>query len=632
MIGTLDIKVAAHNPNFPLEPVFTFINSAQSFRIRNVPRAVGKWNITNVFVRLAYPDNTTVQKECVLNGNIWIGTVEGCAESGTSTNGFIVTASGIDENENIITNYVLGAGDLYVKDLDGTIDPERVGTKMYFNDALPINPKKGDATFIDGVLNVYDGANWVPVAESPDPSFIIDADGNKIYADRTVEIVEHGEPHWALTNGTNTYTLTGTQTNASWSDGNTKYTLIYSSLEWTLTEKYTMPGLPVMVTRWQEYIDGSTSDTELTFPTHGFTATWDDARTVTEDELALKSDLPTKTSDLTNDSGFITSADVPTKTSDLTNDSGFITAAQIPTPSYIEDADGNRINANFSAKKSTTHKTWYVTDTRHSGNKYSLTPIDNFLSAEFFPDTPVEEESYGFRIQLVQNGDNYTGTFYDYFYVNGVWEENEAWEVEFLNGETSVQCDQYFVEYSNILTDVTIATTNDLPTKTSDLSNDSGFITSAEIEPYHYLLTPTVNTGLANKAASIALRNTVSNKLIPDSILEGTVSTNLDLTDKFKATMGYATYHPYNLEKYFEQTFSPALELKFCEGKIAYLAGSRPRTIYTGYMFRTGGAGFAMPCSEDGTPDGRLYETTEVRPAAVIIANQTTSLHQLTFI
>lgn len=28
MIGTLDIKVAAHNPNFPLEPVFTFINSA----------------------------------------------------------------------------------------------------------------------------------------------------------------------------------------------------------------------------------------------------------------------------------------------------------------------------------------------------------------------------------------------------------------------------------------------------------------------------------------------------------------------------------------------------------------------------------------------------------------------------
>lgn len=44
--------------------------------------------------------------------------------------------------------------------------------------------------------------------------------------------------------------------------------------------------------------------------------------------------VPTKTSQLQNDSGFITSAaipDVPTKTSDLTNDSGFITSAAIPT-------------------------------------------------------------------------------------------------------------------------------------------------------------------------------------------------------------------------------------------------------------------------------------------------------------
>lgn len=46
---------------------------------------------------------------------------------------------------------------------------------------------------------------------------------------------------------------------------------------------------------------------------------------------ALRTELPTKTSDLTNDSGYITNADVPTKTSDLVNDSGFITSADIPT-------------------------------------------------------------------------------------------------------------------------------------------------------------------------------------------------------------------------------------------------------------------------------------------------------------
>ena len=41
--------------------------------------------------------------------------------------------------------------------------------------------------------------------------------------------------------------------------------------------------------------------------------------------------FPTKTSELINDSGFITSASIPTKTSELVNDSGFITNANVPT-------------------------------------------------------------------------------------------------------------------------------------------------------------------------------------------------------------------------------------------------------------------------------------------------------------
>ena len=51
-------------------------------------------------------------------------------------------------------------------------------------------------------------------------------------------------------------------------------------------------------------------------------------------DLSSKADLsavPTKTSELSNDSGFITSADVPTNTSQLSNDSGFITSADVPT-------------------------------------------------------------------------------------------------------------------------------------------------------------------------------------------------------------------------------------------------------------------------------------------------------------
>ncbi len=59
------------------------------------------------------------------------------------------------------------------------------------------------------------------------------------------------------------------------------------------------------------------------------------------------SNIPTTTSQLTNDSGFITSSSVPTSTSQLTNDSGFITSSSVPTNNnqltngagYITNAD-----------------------------------------------------------------------------------------------------------------------------------------------------------------------------------------------------------------------------------------------------------------------------------------------------
>ena len=47
--------------------------------------------------------------------------------------------------------------------------------------------------------------------------------------------------------------------------------------------------------------------------------------------IASVGDIPTKTSQLQNDSGFVTSASVPTKTSQLQNDSGFITSSSLPT-------------------------------------------------------------------------------------------------------------------------------------------------------------------------------------------------------------------------------------------------------------------------------------------------------------
>lgn len=59
---------------------------------------------------------------------------------------------------------------------------------------------------------------------------------------------------------------------------------------------------------------------------------------ITLDDLsgyAKSSDVPTKTSQLTNDSGFAKASDVPTKTSQLTNDSNFLTEIPIASDTKI---------------------------------------------------------------------------------------------------------------------------------------------------------------------------------------------------------------------------------------------------------------------------------------------------------
>ena len=98
-----------------------------------------------------------------------------------------------------------------------------------------------------------------------------------------------------------------------------------------------------------------------------------------ESAVSAKADLsaiPSNTSQLSNDSGFITSTDVPTKTSDLTNDSGFITAADIVTKRDIMDMRARGVPQNTNAQswftikyETTTENAWYYDEGRwESGN------------------------------------------------------------------------------------------------------------------------------------------------------------------------------------------------------------------------------------------------------------------------
>ena len=96
--------------------------------------------------------------------------------------------------------------------------------------------------------------------------------------------------------------------------------------------------------------------------------------------------VPTKVSDLTNDAGYITADDipevtVPTKTSDLTNDSGFVTDTQVAN-SYVEKETGKGLStedyttaeknklADLSAPE---NKTFTTANWTANGNQYACT-------------------------------------------------------------------------------------------------------------------------------------------------------------------------------------------------------------------------------------------------------------------
>lgn len=160
MICTVEVRCNAANPNLPLKQFVSFKGSPSSIRVLDVPKKIGKWSLTNVYVQVKYPDDTTISKECVRNGSVWVGTVEGTDVIGTSKKGFSIVADGIDENGDAVEGYVLGVGDVIIMDMDGIITPGETTWSIHLYDEEPTNPKKGDAYFENDTLKIYDGSEW----------------------------------------------------------------------------------------------------------------------------------------------------------------------------------------------------------------------------------------------------------------------------------------------------------------------------------------------------------------------------------------------------------------------------------------------------------------------------------------
>ena len=363
MIGTISIECNAKNPNMPLHPLRAYINSPSSLRITNVPKKIGKWNINKVTIVAIYPDSTSQTAECVLTGDVWVGTIEGSTTAGTLAQGYSIIADGVDENGNDVTGYVLGKGDVVILQSNSTPEPEPStifvrlqddGTGAEDGDMYPTESgymiqQNGEAhqlgtsfeqitAYVDSQVSSKAEISSVPTKTSDlsnDAGFITSADihndyiedinGSSISADRSFVTVTQLSGVWQLQYGVTTNTLHGqSKTNMSYFPtepalGDNGFQLtwgIHSSEYWTL-EVYTYNSSWSQTGQYDSEAATSAA-TELVFPnTSVQECIYEEPRIIETGKLAaqewVEEQLPTKISDLSNDVGFITSADIITK-------------------------------------------------------------------------------------------------------------------------------------------------------------------------------------------------------------------------------------------------------------------------------------------------------------------------------
>lgn len=144
MIGTIKVQLNAAHPNMPLQPLFAFAGSPSNLRIIDVPKKIGTWQLTSVYVAYNYPDNTAKTAPCTLVGGAYVCTLEACDVVGTSGLGYTVLADGVDENGDDVIGYVLGKGDISILSTDPTIVVDGKAVYAHLLSAEPAEPQDGD--------------------------------------------------------------------------------------------------------------------------------------------------------------------------------------------------------------------------------------------------------------------------------------------------------------------------------------------------------------------------------------------------------------------------------------------------------------------------------------------------------
>lgn len=162
MTGTIDIRLSAEHPDKKLDTHYVFAGSPSAPRITGIPEKIGTWEIENVYVNVAYPDNTMLSVEAVNTDGVYVATLRACDTIGIVDGGFEVVVDGIDENGENFQGLCLGVGDLEVLPRLGQSHNMNHVTFFRILSSMPSSPNRGDATVISGVLKWYDGSSWMP--------------------------------------------------------------------------------------------------------------------------------------------------------------------------------------------------------------------------------------------------------------------------------------------------------------------------------------------------------------------------------------------------------------------------------------------------------------------------------------
>ena len=216
-----------------------------------------------------------------------------------------------------------------------------------------------------------------------------------------------------------------------------------------------------------------------------------------EQFLPSSTSIPSKTSDLTNDSGFITSASVPSKTSDLTNDSGFLTEIPDEYVTGTEMSEYAQPKGDYALKSELFSKSYNdLTDKPTIPTTLSqLTNDSGFITAipeEYVTDTEMNEYAqpkgdYALRSELFSKSYNdltdkptiptsVSQLTNDAGFITQIPDEyvtsTEMNEYAQPKGDYALKSELFSKSYNDLTDKPTI------PSKTSELTNDAGFLTA----------------------------------------------------------------------------------------------------------------------------------------------------------